>query len=103
MGTADMSMMFSLTPQESRSSYTACVMLGGQAGLFLAGLLATRVAASLEPYSVHVAGRTFGNLHFLAALAIVFLLTHLFVIIPRLPTSVQVQEAESVKKAALVS
>jgi len=81
----DMSMVFSLTPRESRSAYLAVLSLASSFGWAGAAALAGWVAQALKPVQWHVAGWTFGQFHFLMFISITLRLLHVIFVIPHLP------------------
>ncbi len=81
----DMSMVFSLTPRESRSAYLAVLSLASSFGWASAAALAGWVAQALKPAQLHVAGWTFGQFHFLMFISITLRLLHVIFVIPHLP------------------
>ena len=81
----DMSMVFSLTPRESRSAYLAVLSLASNLGWAVAPALAGAVAQSLRPVQLHLGGWTFGQFHFLMFISIALRLLHVIFVIPRLP------------------
>jgi MFS family permease len=83
--TADMSMMYSLTPRESRSAYIACLMIASSLGWAIAPALSGAAAQVLKPVALHVGGLTLGSLHFLMLASVVARLLHSAFIIPLLP------------------
>jgi len=83
--TADMSMMYSHTPRESRSAYMACLMLANSLGWGIAPALSGAAAQALKPVHFHLIGFTFGNLHFLMAASLLARILHVLFVIPRLP------------------
>lgn len=85
--TADMTMMYELTPKVNRSAYTAVLMLCSNLGYAVSPVLGGVIAQALKPLSLHVAGLTFVNYHFLLAVSVVVTLLHLFVVVPHLPST----------------
>jgi MFS family permease len=83
--TADLTMMYSLTPRDSRSAYMAMLMLATNLGWAIAPTIGGAIAQALKPVVVRVAGLTFTNLHLLMFISIVVALLHVLLVIPRLP------------------
>lgn len=101
--TAEMSMMFSLTPRENRSAYLACLMLAANLGFAVAMILGGALAQALKPVELHLAGLTFVNFHFLMLLSILFTLLSLTLILPRLPAQEHVGPGEVLRDLARAS
>ena len=97
MQTADMTMMYALTPRENRSAYMACIMLAASLGYAIAPPLGGALADLLKPVSVHVWGLTLINFHFLMFLSILITLAHATFIIPRLPADSTATAGDVVK------
>ena len=95
--TADMTMMYALTPRENRSAYIACLMLASSLGYAIAPPLGGALAELLKPVSVHVWGLTLINFHFLMFLSILITLAHATFIIPRLPAETKATAGDVVK------
>lgn len=87
--TADMSMMYSLTPRENRSAYTACLLLGGNLGLVISQLAGGQIARAFAPVHVRVGSLTLGNIHLLMLVSVLIILAHALFVIPRLPAHVE--------------
>jgi MFS family permease len=81
----DMNMLFSLTPRENRSAYIAMLAFASSLGWCLAPTLSGALAQALRPVHLHLAGLTFGNLHFLMLISIVARILHVLLVIPHLP------------------
>jgi len=82
---ADMNMLFSLTPQRTRSAYIATLSVAASLGWVVAPSVGGAVAQALRSVHVHFAGRTFVNLHFLMVISIAARLLHVLLVVPRLP------------------
>ena len=82
---ADMSMLFALTPRQNRSAYITMLSVAASLGWVIAPSLGGAIAQVLKPVTIHLAGRAFGNLHFLMAISIAVRLLHVLLIVPRLP------------------
>ncbi len=82
---ADMSMLFALTPRRNRSAYIAMLSAAASLGWAIGPALGGALAQALKPLQLHAVGRTFGNLHVLMLMSVVVRLVHTIVVIPRLP------------------
>jgi len=82
---ADLNMLFSLTPRRNRSAYLAMLSVAGSLGWVVGPILGGTIAQVLKPVELHLAGRTFVNLHFLMAFSIIVRLLHALLVVPRLP------------------
>lgn len=82
---ADLSMLFGLTPRRNRSAYIAMLSVASSLGWVIAPSIGGAIAQVLKPVHLHLAGRTFLNLHFLMGISIIARLLHVFLVVPRLP------------------
>jgi MFS family permease len=82
---ADMNMLFALTPRRNRSSYIALLSIAASLGWVIGPALGGAIAQILKPVTLHLAGRTFVNLHFLMVLSILARVIHVTLVVPRLP------------------
>jgi MFS family permease len=82
---ADMNMLMGLTPRLNRSAYIAMLSVASSLGWVIAPSVSGAVAQSLKGVHVLIAGRAFGNFHFLLAASLAARLLHVFLIVPRLP------------------
>jgi MFS family permease len=101
--TAEMSMMFSLTPRENRSAYMACLMLASNLGLAVSMILGGALAQALKPVVYHAGGLTFMSYHFLMLISVVLTLLSLLFILPRLPAEEHVGAGEVLRDLARAS
>ena len=82
---ADMNMLFSMTPRRNRSAYLAMLSVAASLGWVVGPSLGGTIAQVLKPVQLHLAGRTFVNLHFLMGISILARLLHVLLVVPRLP------------------
>ncbi len=82
---ADLSMLFALTPRRNRSAYIAMLSVASSLGWAIGPALGGAIAQSLKPVEFHAIGRTFGNLHVLILISVVVRILHTLFIIPRVP------------------
>jgi MFS family permease len=94
---ADLNMLFSLTPRQTRSAYVAMVSVAASLGWVIGPAVGGAIAQALKPYQFDFAGRTFGNLHFLMLMSVAARVFHTLVIIPRLPEEARVTTRDLVR------